>query len=124
MDSTIIKGNILGYVGRELKDAEDLEELYLLDMMKGMVEKEIAITFTEINATGLDSNDLQKLETFCKSKERQYRLKMKEMDKNELLQRYHGPRAPLIEINVGLWDNAVHSDEKKLFDCWQDRCVC
>ena len=107
---------ILSDEQRKIQNAEDIEELYLLDLMKEMVEKEIAITFTDINVSEFNNEDLRKLDTFCKSKDREYRIKMKEMNMTEELSRYYGQASLLITANIGIWDDRIQSDEKRLLE--------
>ena len=110
---------VLSGIKRQIQSPDDLEEFYLLNVMRDMIEKEIAITFKSVNCAKFKSDDMHKLQEFCNQNENNYRIKMKEV--------YHmmhtgTSKGAIIDIDVGLWDNKVHDDDERLFNCWNSDC--
>ena len=108
----LVKENvILSNTQRKIRTPDDFEEFYLLDNTKDMVQNEIAISFKDIGANESTEYKLRALERYCKRDDRKYKIKVKENKFNRDGQRV------VIDIDIGVWDDKVHNDDKRQFDC-------
>lgn len=112
-EETAISSNTERYIEKP----GDIEEIHLLDHMKDMVENEIAITFLKVNTRCMEMSHLRVLTKFCIEKQRKYRIKMLERKRNY-------DEIVLIDLNIGIWNDKVHDNDIKAFECWLNDCDC
>ena len=98
---------ILSARERPIEQFKDLEEFYLLQSMKNMVQQAMIITFKGIDSEMFGDKDWQRLNEFCDDRYNKYKIKIHTFRKNKsyykqrhfLSESYGG----FIDINVGKW---------------------